>query len=74
MFDESAAVPAAEEYAAFTDEAQPLGPYSCTVDEAGGWVQGAASARVCFADTSIQLYLCRAAGGCMKGEGLVQRL
>lgn len=36
MFDESAAVPAADEYAAFEDEAQPLGPYSCTMDEAGG--------------------------------------
>lgn len=36
MFDESAAVPAADEDAAFPDESQPLGPYTCTMDEAGG--------------------------------------
>jgi len=35
MFDESAAVPAAPEHAAFLDDAQPLGPYSCTMEEAG---------------------------------------
>lgn len=36
MFDESAAVPAAPEYHLYEDESQPLGPYSCTLEEAGG--------------------------------------
>ena len=36
MFDESAAVPAAEEYDTHPNDAQPLGPYSCTIAEAGG--------------------------------------
>jgi hypothetical protein len=35
MFDESAAVPAAEEYDDYPNEAQPLGPYSCSIAEAG---------------------------------------
>lgn len=36
MFDESAAVPAAAEYDVDPSDAQPLGPYSCTIAEAGG--------------------------------------
>lgn len=35
MFDDSAAVPAAYEYEEVPNEAQPLGPYSCTIAEAG---------------------------------------
>jgi hypothetical protein len=68
MFDESAAVPTAEEYADFTDEAQPLGPYSCTADEAGGWTKGAASATTCarwltpaFTYTVVLAVVCRRA-------------
>jgi hypothetical protein len=36
MFDESAAVPAAPEYQLHPDESQPLGPYSCPLEKAGG--------------------------------------
>lgn len=69
MFDESAAVPAAEDYAAFTDEAQPLGPYSCTADEAGGWTQRRSLCKGAGLLTSA--YSRRSAGGCMR-EGIVQ--